>query len=175
MNAGIATGVEGDWLIHSSGRNKSGAGQLSQEWIGHLLDHKQYHIFRPNDQVFAEKIANVAYDMYNRVESQNEVSTKSSFKGSLPPKTPDELRYEFHKYVDKDSDPIIFCTKFVVFVIQYAAIELGVNYVDFLNIRHTGAISSRLIEVLKHNMKFEEFRSEALVRHGCITDDKQSE
>ena len=133
---------------------------------GHLLDHKQYHIFRPNDPLFAEKIATVADGMYNRTAIQDEAPAKFFFKGLIPPKTPDVLRHEFQKYVEKDSDSTIHSTKFVAFVIQYAAVELGVNYVDFFNIRHTKVVPSELVEVLKHNMKFEEFKSQALVRHA---------
>ena len=61
----------------------------------------------------------------------------------------------------------------MAFVIQYAAVELGVNYVDFLNIRHTKVLPSQLVDVLKHNMKFEEFKSQALVRHGGETNMQQ--
>ncbi len=174
VHGGIIAGLGGGWLVHSNGRDESGAGTLSREWAGHLLDHKQYHIFRPKDQLFAEKIANVAHDMYNRTAIQDEAPAKFFFKGSIPPKTPDELRYEFQKYVEKDSDSTIHATKFVAFVIQYAAVELGVNYVDFLNIRHTKVVPSQLVEVLKHNLKFEEFKSQALVRHGGTTHVQQS-
>lgn len=166
VHGGIIAGLGGDWLVHSNGRDESGAGTLSREWAGHLLDHKQYHIFRPKDPLFAEKIATVADGMYNRTAIQDEAPANFFFKGLIPPKTPDVLRHEFQKYVEKDSDSTIHSTKFVAFVIQYAAVELGVNYVDFFNIRHTKVVPSELVEVLKHNMKFEEFKSQALVRHA---------
>lgn len=60
------------------------------------------------------------------------------------------------------------------FVIQYAAVELGVNYVDFLNIRHIKVAPSQLVEALKHNLKFEECKSQALVRHGGTINVQQS-
>ena len=65
--------------------------------------------------------------MYNRTAIQDEAPAKFFFKGLIPPKTPDVLRHEFQKYVEKDSDSTIHSTKFVAFVIQYAAVELGVN------------------------------------------------
>ena len=174
VHGGIITGLGGDWLVHSNGRDESGAGTLSREWAGDLLDHKQYYIFRPKDQLFAEKIANVAHGMYNRTAIQEDAPAKFFFKGSIPPKTPDELRHEFQKYVEKDSDETIYSAKFVAFVIQYAAVELGVNYVDFLNIRHKKVVPSQLVEVLKHNLKFEEFRSQAFVRHRGTSNVQQS-
>lgn len=157
-------------IIHSTGTD----GLQSTSIYSYFDETEDYRIFRlkKNYLHLAEKIAEVADMMYHHtsipyslagtseMSNFNMLKKTMLFKNKKPPKNASELENEMDGFLRKDPQFTSFCTRFVTFVIQYACLKTNLDSTKILGkLRDTKAIPARLIELLKRNSCFTEFKN----------------
>ncbi len=132
----------------------------------------EYSALRTIICYLAKKIAEVAdmihhhtsipYSLVGTSEMSNFNMLKKTmlFKNKKPTKNASELEKEMDGFLRKDPQFTSFCTRFVTFVIQYACLKTNLDSTKILGkLRNTKAIPARLVEVLKRNSCFTEFKN----------------
>ncbi len=165
-------------IIHATGADK-----LTRRAINSLLDHKEYRIYRVNDIILANKVAEVAELLYKNSRIPYDYKIRDLFKIGVRPSTPSKraneherslhalkskqaLESKMKQYLEQKNnlesfsqDATSYCTELITFVYQYSAMQLEMDYLRILNINNNKAIPARLVEILKKSAFFKEYKS----------------